>query len=185
MNDITQLLHALETPGSAASEELLPLVYDELRRHASIRMAREPAGHTLQATALVHEAWMRIVHSDGTQRWQNRAHFFGAAAESMRRILIEKARRRSRQKRGGGALHLNIDDVDVAAAEAGERLVQLDEALECLKQLSPEKAQVVIYKFYLGLSDEEAANCLGLSERTVSRHWAYSKAWLFQHLQQN
>lgn len=157
------------------------MVYQELRRHAALRMANEPKGHTLQATALVHEAWLRIVQGGG-QHWQNRAHFFAAAAESMRRILIEQARRKSRIKRGGGLERVDIDNHEVAAPGPNDKLLLLDEALERLKAMDPEKAQVVVLKFYLGLSDEEAAGCMGVSERTVARHWAYSKAWLFQHL---
>jgi RNA polymerase sigma factor (TIGR02999 family) len=181
MTQITQLLHAMENSDPAAAEELLPLVYQELRRHASVRMAQEPLGQTLQATALVHEAWLRLMQGGG-RHWQNRAHFFAAAAESMRRILIEQARRKSRIKRGGGLVHVDINEVEVASPAPNETLLQLDEALERLKALDPEKAQVVILKFYLGLSDEEAANCMELSVRTIARHWAYSKAWLFQNV---
>ena len=181
MTQITQLLHAMENSDPAAAEELLPLVYQELRRHASVRMAQEPLGQTLQATALVHEAWLRLMQGGG-KHWQNRAHFFAAAAESMRRILIEQARRKSRIKRGGGLVHVDINEVEVASPGPNETLLQLDEALERLKALDPEKAQVVVLKFYLGLSDEEAAGCMDLSVRTIARHWAYSKAWLFQNV---
>jgi len=184
MHDITQLLQSTDLSDPAASEQILPLVYQELRRHASLRMSRELGGQTLQATALVHEAWMRL-SNDGSRQWQNRGHFFAAAAESMRRILIEKARRRSRIKHGGGLARVNIDDVEVASAESTDKLLKLDEALELLKRDNPERGQVVVLKFYLGLSDEEAAATLGVSVRTIARHWAYSKAWLFQHLSKN
>ena len=181
MSQITQLLQSMEGSDSAASEELLPLVYEELRRHASMKMANEPMGHTLQATALVHEAWLRLMQGGG-QKWQNRAHFFGAAAEAMRRILIDQARKKSRQKRGAGAERVDLDSIEIAQAGPDEKLLMLDDALERLKALDPEKAQVVVFKFYLGLSNEEAANLLGVTDRTIARHWAYSKAWLFQNL---
>lgn len=174
----------MEQSDPAAAEQLLPLVYQELRRHAALRMAREPSGQTLQATALVHEAWLRIVKSDSTH-WENRAHFFGAASESMRRILIEQARRKSRIKHGGDMIRIDIEGIDLASSTPSEKLLLLDEALEQLKGIDPEKAQVVVMKFYLGLSDEEAADCMGVSQRTIARHWAYSKAWLFQQLQQS
>lgn len=182
MSEITQLLIAMETDGDRAAEELLPLVYQELRRHAALRIAREPAGQTLQATALVHEAWMRLVGGGHVQRWQNRGHFFGAAAEAMRRILIEQARRKARIKRGGEWVRVDFDGIDVADATPDEKILLVDEALERLKELDPEKGRVVVLKFYLGLSNQEAAECLGVTERTVERQWAYSRAWLFGYI---
>jgi len=183
MSDITQLLHAMEKDGDRASEELLPLVYQELRRYANLRMAQEPAGQTLQATALVHEAWIRIAKGGTQQRWENRGHFFAAAAEAMRRILIEQARRKARIKRGGDWVRVDIEDVDILDASPDDKILLMDEALETFRQSHPDKAQVVILKFYLGLSSQEAADCLGVTERTVERHWAYAKAWLFALMQ--
>jgi RNA polymerase sigma factor (TIGR02999 family) len=160
----------------------LPLVYNELRQLAAARMAQESAGQTLQATALVHEAWLRMV-GDGDRTWQNRAHFFGAAAEAMRRILVESARRKSRLKRGGGQVRLDIDELDLAATSPDEKVLLMDEALEKLRAEDPEKARIVVLKFFGGLTNQEVAENLGVNERTVERQWAYAKAWLFQCLQ--
>jgi len=144
-------------------------------------MAQEAAGQTLQATALVHEAWLRMV-GDGDRTWQNRAHFFGAAAEAMRRILVENARRKSRLKRGGGQMRLNIDDVDLSAATPDDKMLLMDEALEQLQAQDPEKARIVVQKFFGGLTNEEVAESMGVTERTVERQWAYAKAWLFDKI---
>lgn len=178
MNDVTLILQAVGRGEKQASEELLPLVYDELRRLAAIRMARESAGQTLQPTALVHEAWVRLVE-DGSRSWENRAHFFGAAAEAMRRILIERARRKARLKHGGGLDRVNLEDWDVAESLPDEMLLQLDEALERLKAAHPEVAQVVLLKFYGGLTNEEIVEITRTSVSTVKRQWNYAKAWLF------
>jgi len=164
-----------------AAEELLPLVYDELRRLAAVRLAKEAAGHTLQPTALVHEVWLRLA-GNSQQAWQNRAHFFGAAAEAMRRILIERARRKSRLKRGSGQTMLNIADLDVAAALPDDMILLVDEALEQFKLEDPEKARVVILKFFGGLTDREVAEIIGMTERTVRRQWTYAKAWLYENI---
>jgi len=174
------MLQAVGRGEAHASVDLLPLVYGDLRRHAAVRMAHESAGQTLQPTALVHEAWLRI--SGGHQGWQNRAHFFGAAAEAMRRILIENARRKSRLKRGGGQLRLDVDQLELAAATPDDKMLLIDEALERLQADDPEKAQVVILKFFGGRTNQEVAETLGVTERTVERHWAYAKAWLFQSI---
>jgi RNA polymerase sigma factor (TIGR02999 family) len=181
MTQITQILEASGRGESRASAELLPLVYDELRRHASNRMARESAAQTLQPTALVHEAWLRLF-GNGEQRWQNRAHFFGAAAEAMRRILIEKARGRSRLKRGGDQVHIDIDQVELAATMPEDKVLLIDDALERLQTQDPEKARVVVLKFFGGLTNQEVAESMNLTERTIERHWAYAKAWLFQSI---
>jgi RNA polymerase sigma factor (TIGR02999 family) len=181
MSEITQILQAVGRGDSRASEELLPLVYDELRRHAAARMAREAAGQTLQPTALVHEAWMRLV-GDGDRTWQNRAHFFGAAAEAMRRILIENARRKSRLKHGGDQVRLDLDQLELAATTPDEKILLIDEALERLRAQDPEKAQVVVLKFFGGYTNQEVAANLGVTERTIERHWAYAKTWLFQSI---
>ena len=182
MNDLTQVLQAIQRGDGRASDELLPLVYNELRQLAMARMARESAGQTLQATALVHEAWLRMVGA-GDRTWQNRAHFFGAAAEAMRRILVENARRKSRLKRGGGQLRLDIEELDLAAATPDEKVLLMDEALEQLQKQDPEKARIVVLKFFGGLTNQEVAENLGITERTVERQWAYAKAWLFQKIE--
>jgi RNA polymerase sigma factor (TIGR02999 family) len=178
MSEITLMLEAVARGEKQASEELLPLVYNELRQLAGAHMAREAAGHTLQPTALVHEAWLRLAGNRG-QSWQNRAHFFGAAAEAMRRILIERARRRSRLKRGSGQALLDIADFDIAEALPDDKILLVDEALERFKAEDPEKARIVVMKFYGGLTNEEIAEVLGVNERTVRRQWDYAKAWLF------
>jgi RNA polymerase sigma factor (TIGR02999 family) len=182
MNDLTQMLQAIRRGDGRASDELLPLVYNELRQLASARMAQEAGGQTLQATALVHEAWLRMVGA-GDRTWQNRAHFFGAAAEAMRRILVENARRKSRLKRGGGQIRLDVEEVDLAAATPDEKVLLMDEALEELKAQDPEKARLVVLKFFGGLTNQEVAENLGVTERTVERQWAYAKAWLFEKIQ--
>jgi RNA polymerase sigma factor (TIGR02999 family) len=181
MSDITQLLQASERGEARASEELLPLVYNDLRRQAAIQMLRESAAQTLQPTALLHEAWLRVIGGGGRQ-WQNRAHFFGAAAEAMRRILIENARRKSRLKRGGGLVRVNSDEIELAATTPDEKILLIDEALECLAALDPEKAKVVVMKFFGGRTNQEVAESMSVTERTVERHWAYAKAWLFHHI---
>lgn len=179
MSEITQVLQAIRRGDGHASEELLPLVYNELRQLAAARMAQEASGQTLQATALVHEAWLRMV-GDSDRTWQNRAHFFGAAAEAMRRILVENARRKSRLKRGGGQIRLDIDELDLAATSPDEKVLLMDEALEKLRTEDPEKARIVVLKFFGGLTNHEVAENLGVNERTVERQWAYAKVWLFQ-----
>jgi RNA polymerase sigma factor (TIGR02999 family) len=181
MSEITQLLQACGRGEQHASAELLPLVYDELRRHAAVRMAHEPAGQTLQPTALVHEAWLRLWRDDA-QVWQNRAHFFGAAAEAMRRILIENARRKSRLKRGGDQQRVEINELELAEATPDEKILLIDDALERLQQEDPQKARVVLLKFFGGRTNQEVAEMLGVTERTVERHWAYAKAWLFENI---
>jgi RNA polymerase sigma factor (TIGR02999 family) len=181
MNDITQVLQAVNRGDRGASEELLPLVYEELRRVAAARMAQEAAGQTLQPTALVHEAWLRLV-GEGERTWQNRAHFFGAAAEAMRRILIEIARRKSRLKRGGHQERINLDELELAATTPDDKVLLINDAVEKLQQEDPEKARIVVMKFFGGLTNEEVAESLGVTKRTVERHWAYAKAWLFRSI---
>jgi len=181
MSDITQVLQAVGRGETRAAEELLPLVYAELRRMAGARMAQEAAGHTLQPTALVHEAWLRLIESS-SQTWENRGHFLGAAAEAMRRILIERARRKSRLKRGSGQVVLDIADFEIVAAVPDDKILLVDEALERLQQENPEIARVVVLKFFGGLTNQEAADIMGLTERTVRRHWTFAKAWLFQSI---
>jgi RNA polymerase sigma factor (TIGR02999 family) len=158
---------------------LLPLVYDELRRIAAARMAQESAGQTLQPTALVHEAWLQLV-GEGGRSWQNRAHFFGAAADAMRRILIDKARRKSRLKHGGGLSRLDIDELELAGMTSDDNVMLINEALEKLEQEDPEQARVVVLKFFGGLTNLEVAENLGIAERTVDRQWVCAKARLFR-----
>ena len=180
-NQITQVLQAIGRSESGAARKLLPLVYDDLRRLATARMADEISGQTLQPTALVHEAWLRLVANED-RTWQNRAHFFGAAAEAMRRILIEKARRKSRLKHGGGQARFDIEDLELADSTPDDKVLLINEALEILEAQDPESARIVMLKFFGGLSREELAESLSISERMVDRQWAYAKAWLLRHI---
>ena len=182
MSDITLMLQAVARGERQASSDLLPLVYEELRHLAAARMARETAGQTLQPTALVHEAWMRLV-GDGDRNWENRAHFFGAAAEAMRRILIENARRKSRLKRGGRQERVDINDIELAEATPDDKVLMIDEALQRLQAEDPDKAIVVVLKFFGGLTNQEVAQSLNVTERTVERQWAFAKAWMFRCIQ--
>ena len=179
MSDITLMLQAVARGERQASSDLLPLVYEELRQLAAARMAREAAGQTLQATALVHEAWLRLV-GEGNRNWENRAHFFGAAAEAMRRILIENARRKSRLKRGGGLARVELEELDLAEATPDDKILLIDEALERLAKEDSEKARIVTMKFFGGLTNQEVAQSLGVTERTIERQWAFAKAWMFR-----
>jgi len=174
--EISKILMRTQQGDPLAAEELLPLVYDELRRLAAQRLSKEPAGHTLQATALVHEAYLRLVDVEHIQQWNGRGHFFAAAAEAMRRILIESARRRQSQKRGGDWVR---DDLDaVAASEPDDELLALDEALQKLAATDPLKAKLVELRYFAGLTSDQAAEVLGISPTTADRHWAYARAWL-------
>ena len=178
-HNITQLLKSLGKDDGHASNELLPLLYEELRRLARARMRSEKAGHTLQPTALVHEAWIRMV-GESDRTWANRAHFFAMASESMRHILIGSARRKSRMKRGGGQVRISLDDLDIAAEQADDSLLLINEAVEELRKIDAEKARIVIMKFFGGMTNQEVAEHLGVTERTIERQWAYSRAWLLQ-----
>jgi RNA polymerase sigma factor (TIGR02999 family) len=178
---ITQAIQAAGRGEEGAAEKLLPLVYSELRRLAAARMAHELAGQTLQPTALVYEAWLRLV-KEGDRTWQNRAHFFGAAAEAMRRILIERARHKSRLKHGGGQARLNIEDLELAETTPDDKVLLVDEALARLKDEDPELERIVVLKFFGGLSNTEIAETLDLALRTLDRQWAYAKAWLFRYI---
>ena len=182
MSDVTHILIEASRGNPQATDELLPLVYEELRRIAAARMAQEAAGQTLQPTALVHEAWLRMV-GEGARTWQNRAHFFGAASEAMRRILIDNARRKSRLKRGGDQQRIDLEDLDLAAASPDDKILMIDEALERLKAEDEEKGRIVVMKFFGGLTNQEVAQNLGVTERTVERQWAYAKAWMFRQIQ--
>ena len=181
MSDITLVLDAINRGESQAAEKLLPLVYGELRNLAAARMFQERAGHTLQPTALVHEAWLRLVKEE-ERTWQNQAHFFHAAAEAMRRILIEHARRKAAVKHGGGQQRMDIADLECAAPPPDEKILLIDEALEKLAREHPERAKIVVMKFFGGMTNEEVAAALGLGERTVYRHWECAKLWLFDEL---
>jgi RNA polymerase sigma factor (TIGR02999 family) len=183
MSDITLVLQSVNRGESKATEELFPLVYQELRRLAAARMAGEAAGHTLQPTALVHEAWLQLV-GDGDRTWENRRHFFGAAAEAMRRILIVNARRKSALKRGGGQNRVNIEDLEITAATPDEHILLIDEALQWLKTEDPEMARMVLLKFFGGLTNEEVAENLNLSLRTINRQWFYAKIKLFRWIRE-
>jgi RNA polymerase sigma factor (TIGR02999 family) len=178
MSEVTLLLEAIGRGERQTTEKLFPVVYEELRRLAAARMAQENAGQTLQPTALVHEAWLQLV-GEGGRSWQNRAHFFGAAADAMRRILIDKARRKSRLKHGGGQSRLDIDDLELAETTPDDNILLINEALELLEKEDPEQARVVVLKFFGGLTNLEVAESLGIAERTVDRQWACAKARLF------
>jgi RNA polymerase sigma factor (TIGR02999 family) len=178
MSEVTLILDAIRRNDESAREKLLPLVYQELRQLAAAKMAREAAGHTLQPTALVHEAWLRL-NRGASMAWESRAHFFAAASEAMRRILIERARHKASIRHGGGQERLNIEDMDVAETLPDEKILLVDEALERLKAEDPETAQVVVLKFFGGLTNQEIVEITGTSDRTVRRQWIYAKTWLF------
>ena len=182
MSDVTQILSRIDSGDASAAERLLPLVYDELRRLAAQKLAHEKPGQTLEPTALVHEAFLRLVGGDPNQPWNSRGHFFAAAAEAMRRILVEQARRKQRVRHGGGRARVDLDTWLLAQVDEDEDLVALDEALTRLATEEPEAAKVVSLRYFAGLTIEETALALDLSERTVNRHWAYARAWLFQQL---
>lgn len=180
--EVTVLLDAIHEGDANATDRLLMLVYDELRALAQSRMRNEPAGHTLQPTALVHEAYMRLI-GDGNAKWENRGHFFGAAALAMRRILVERARRYKQPKHGGGRKRLDIDQIDKTADHASDTdLIALDEVLKKLEEHDPRMAQIVMLRFFAGLSVEDTAAAMDISPRTVKREWAVAKAWLFQQM---
>jgi RNA polymerase sigma factor (TIGR02999 family) len=181
MSEVTRILSTLEQGDPRAAERLLPLVYDELRKLAAQRLAQEKPGQTLQATALVHEVYLRLVDVEQAQRWNSRGHFFAAAAEAMRRILVEDARRKMRVKRGGGHQRVTLDEV-LSIAEPREDLLALDEALTRLASEDPAKADIVKLRYFAGLSLEEAAACLGISLATAKRRWSVARAWLFDAL---
>ena len=176
MNDITRILSDIEHGDARAAERLLPLVYDELRKLAARRLKREDPGQTLQATALVHEAYLRLVGRDETRSWNSRGHFFAAAARAMRRILVDNARRKGARKRGVGLERQPLDEV--AAPQPDDEMLSLDEALQTLAASDPVKARLVELRYFAGLTGEQAAEVLGISPATADRHWAFAKAWL-------
>jgi RNA polymerase sigma factor (TIGR02999 family) len=182
MSDVTRLLDAAATGDRNAAAQLLPLVYDELRKLAAVRMAAESPDHTLQPTALVHEAYLRLIGPADEPQWQNRGHFFAAAAEAMRRILVEGARRKKAIKHGGGRQRVDAETIELAPPEQDDDLVAIDAALERLAVLDPMKAELVKLRYFAGLTIEEAAAALGVSSATAKRYWAYSRAWLYQQV---
>jgi RNA polymerase sigma factor (TIGR02999 family) len=182
MSNVTQILNALEQGDAGAAEKLLPLVYDELRRLAAQKLAHEKPGQTFEATALVHEAYMRLVGGDQDRQWHGRGHFFAAAAEAMRRILVDNARRKRTQKHGGGLVRHAIDDIQFATPEPDRDLVALDEALTKLAERDKLKADLVQLRYFAGLTLEQAAAILEISPATADRYWAYARAWLHQEI---
>ena len=181
MSDVTQILHALEHGDARAANELLTLVYDELRRVAAHKMANEAPGHTLQPTALVHEAWLHL-GGDQQPNWQNRAHFFGAAAEAMRRILVDRARGKRALKRGGDLKRVDLDGIELASPMPDDELLALDEALDRLATVDTRAAEMVKLCFFVGLTQEEAARELGVSLATAERVWGFARAWLLREV---
>src|SRR4051812_19315453 len=182
MSEVTRVLSAIEKGDPHAAEQLLPLVYDELRKLAGQKMAQESPGQTLQATGLVHEAYLRLVDVETAQHWNSRGHFFAAAAEAMRRILIDRARERLALKRGGDRKRVPLDEVDPPAGTPPEDLLALDEALEQLTRLDPMAGQLVKLRYFAGLSVEQAAAALGLATATAYRHWTLARAWLHRQV---
>ena len=182
MSDVTRILNQINAGEPQAAERLLPLVYDELRKLAAARMSHEQPGQTLQATALVHDAYIRLVDVDSAKEWDSRGHFFAAAAEAMRRILIEQARKKARQKRGGDLQKVDIDAADIAIHISPENFLAIDEAVTVLEQQDPEAAQIVKLRYFTGMSVEQAAETLEMSSRTAYRHWNFARAWLYGEL---
>jgi RNA polymerase sigma factor (TIGR02999 family) len=181
MNKLTVLIEPIERGEPQAASQLLPLVYDELRRLAGHLMARESPGQTLQATALVHEAWLRL-GGEAQPEWKNRAHFFAAAAEAMRRILVDNARRKKAERHGGGLLRVDIDLGEISPGDSDDQLLALHDALDRLARQDPQKAEMVKLRFFAGLTLAQIAQVLGLSTPTAKRHWAYARAWLFREI---
>jgi RNA polymerase sigma factor (TIGR02999 family) len=179
MSEVTSILSAIEQGDPNAAAALLPLVYDELRRLAAQKMAQESPGHTLQPTALVHEAFLKLVGPAPGAAWNGRTHFYAAAAEAMRRILIDRARRRQRLRHGGGHRRVDIPEADLVAEAPSSDLLALDEALTRFAVADPQKAELVRLRYFAGLTLEESADLLGISRATAARHWAYARAWLF------
>jgi RNA polymerase sigma factor (TIGR02999 family) len=182
VNDVTHILDRVQQGDEQAADQLLPLVYQELRQLAAHRMTHEPPGHTLQPTALVHEAWLRLV-KDNQRTWQNRAHFFGAAAEAMRRILVERARRKRAQRHGGGQRRVDIDEIEIATAGEDDQLLAIHDALDKFAAQDHAKAELVKLRYFVGMTIAETAQCLGISEPTAKRYWVYARAWLYAEIQ--
>jgi RNA polymerase sigma factor (TIGR02999 family) len=185
VNEITRLLQALQNGQANGADELLELVYAELRRIAAFQMAREKSGHTLQPTALVHEAWMRLANEDGRISFQNRAHFFSVAGEAMRRILVDEARRKLAVRHGGGLVREDSDHIEIATPTPDDRLLAVNDALERLTAIDADKAEVVRLRYFVGMTLEETADVMGIAERTVRRHWDFARAWLLNSIREN
>jgi RNA polymerase sigma factor (TIGR02999 family) len=183
MSEVTRILSAIEQGDPHAAEQLLPLVYDELRKLAALRLAQEKPGQTLQATALVHEAYLRLVDTEKAQHWNSRGHFFAAAAEAMRRILVQNARHKGRRKHGGGRIRIDVDDLEITAPEKSEELLALDEALGQLAGVDPQAAELVKLRYFAGYTVQQAADILGISPRSADFLWAYARTWLFQKIE--
>jgi RNA polymerase sigma factor (TIGR02999 family) len=176
------MLGRLEQGDARAAEELLPLVYEELRKLAAAKLAQEKPGQTLQATALVHEAWLRLAGAEEQKTWNGRGHFFGAAAEAMRRILVDRARQKARVRHGGQLKRVDLEHVTIATGDADDTVLAIHEALEKLALESPQKAEIVKLRYFIGMEHAEIAQVLGISEPTVRRHWAYARSWLYAEL---
>ena len=181
MSEVTRILDALQKGSPQAGDELLPLVYEELRKLAAVRMANEAAGHTLQPTALVHEAWLRLV-GDEKPEFDGRAHFFAAAAEAMRRILIDRARRKRAMRHGGGQARVNIEQIDLASPDTDDQLLAVNEALDKLAAQDPVEAELVKLRYFAGLTTDEISRLLGISERTARNYWAHARTWLYHEI---
>jgi RNA polymerase sigma factor (TIGR02999 family) len=182
MSDVTRILSAIEAGDPSAAEQLLPLVYEELRKLATQKLSQENPGQTLQPTALVHEAYLRLVDVEQVSKWNSRGHFFAAAAEAMRRILVEQARKRARLKRGGDRQRLDLDALQLSVPEVGDELLALDEAITELAHKHPDKAALVKLRYFGGLTVGEAAHSLGISTSTADRHWTFARAWLYRQI---
>jgi len=185
MSEVTRILSAIEQGDPQAAEQLLPLVYDELRKLAAQKLAQESPGQTLQATALVHDVYLRLVDVEKAQQWNSRGHFFAAAAEAMRRILIDQARRKQSQRHGGGLLRHDLEDLPIAAPEPSLDLLAVNEALERFEQVDPLKARLVKLRYFAGLTIPQAADALGISSTTADRYWSYARAWLHAELRKD
>lgn len=182
MSDVTQLLHAMDAGDPRAADQLLPLVYEELRKLAAAKMAQEKPGQTLQATELVHEAWMRLAGADEQKAWNGRGHFFGAAAEAMRRILVDRARQKARRRHGGGLQRVDLEQVTLATEDSSETVLAMNDALDALARESPRKAEVARLRYFIGLENQEIARALGISLSTVERSWVFARSWLHREL---
>ena len=185
MCDVTQLLQAIDAGEPAAADQLLPLVYEELRKLAVAKMAREQSGQTLQATALVHEAWLRLVGNEPQRTWNSRGHFFGAAAEAMRRILVDRARQKARARHGGELTRVDLEHVTLATEDSDDTVLAMHEALDALARESPQKAEIVKLHYFTGLEYAEIARALGVSLSTVERGWSFARSWLYREMKKN
>ena len=185
MNDITRILSQLENGDSSSSEELLPLVYEELRKLAAAKMANEKPGQTLQATALVHEAYVKLVNVASSEQWDSRGHFFAAAAESMRRILVDNAHRKNTLKRGGDRKRVDLEDANLAENQPTEDVIALDDALRDLESQEAQTAELVKLRYFAGFTNRQAAELLGISRRKADSLWAFAKVWLYERMSEN